>query len=253
MKQILAIMYREALIRLTSPLWLFFDMAVPLLYLLLFGVGFNKAVGFGIQTMGVSVSYNDFFLAGVLSMSCFGSAINQAYGFFVDRDNGIFYEFLTYPMTRGQFLFGRIFFQCLMSVAQAVLTITAAYYLLHVQIQWQFLPLIILGVMIGIAGWFFFLATFAFKIRRNDTFNTFINVVYFVLMFVSSMFYPLDAVPYWLKIFAYANPLTWHTDILRYLTIGIGNKELIMPEILGFGIFLGVTFWSAVTALKKTA
>ena len=107
--------------------------------------------------------------------------------------------------------------------------------------------------MAGIAAWFFFLATFAFMIRRNDTFNTFINVAYFVLMFVSSMFYPLDAVPQWLKMFAYANPLTWHTDVLRYLTIGVGNKDLFMPEIFGFSIFLATTFWFAVKTLKKTA
>ncbi len=253
MKNIAAIIYRDALIRLTSLTWLFFDMAVPLLYLLIFGIGFNKAVGVGIHTLGSSVLYNDFFLAGVLSMSCFGSAINQAYGFFVDRDNGIFYEFLTYPMTRGELLLGKMLFQCIMALAQTTLTLTAAYYILDIPINIALLPVTIIAVMIGIAAWFFALSTVAFRVRRNDTFNTVINVAYFVLMFVSSMFYPLDAVPKWLKYISYANPLTWHTDILRYTTIGVGEITTVSIEAAGFILFLFVSFWYAQQALKKVA
>ena len=253
MKNIAAIIYRDALIRLTSLTWLFFDMAVPLLYLLMFGVGFNKAVGVGVHTLGSSVLYNDFFLAGVLSMSCFGSAINQAYGFFVDRDNGIFYEFLTYPMTRGELLLGKMLFQCIMALAQTTLTLTAAYYILDIPINIALLPVTIIVVMIGIAAWFFALSTVAFRVRRNDTFNTVINVAYFVLMFVSSMFYPLDAVPIWLKYISYANPLTWHTDILRFTTIGIGELTTVIFETVGFILFLIFSFWFAQQTLKKAA
>ncbi|MCK9410523.1 MAG: ABC transporter permease [Bacteriovoracaceae bacterium] len=252
MKNVLAVVYRDALIRLTSLTWLFFDMAVPLLYLLMFGVGFNKAVGLGVISNGASVAYNDFFLAGVLSMSCFGSAINQAYGFFVDRDNGIFYEFLTYPMTRGEFLLGKMVFQCVMSLAQTALTLTAAVVILGIPVNVMLLPLTVIVVMAGIAGWFFALSIVAFRIKRNDTFNTVINVAYFVLMFVSSMFYPLDAVPDWLRYISYANPLTWHTDVLRYLTVGIGSSAAIAAETFGFTAFLFISFWFAQLALKKT-
>lgn len=251
MKEVLAVMYREFLIRRTSPLWLFFDVAVPLLYLLMFGVAFDKALGLGLAIGGDSVSYNQFFLAGVLSMSCFGSAMNQSYGFFVDRDNGIFYEFLTYPMTRGQFLLGKILFQCLMSVVQCVLTLVAGVLMLEIGIQWEFLLLVFCVVIIGTAGWFFFLAIFAFLIRRNDTYNTAINVAYFLLMFLSSLFYPLENVPGWLKVLSYGNPLTWQTDALRFLTIGVGQIEFIVIESLCFGVFLLVSFWGAIRTLQR--
>ena len=253
MRNVLAIVYRDALIRLSSLTWLFFDMAVPLLYLLMFGVGFNKAVGIGVTTSGMAVSYNNFFLAGVLSMSCFGSAINQAYGFFVDRDNGIFYEFLTYPMTRGELLFGKMLFQCVMACAQTTLTVSAAIFLLEIPVNIALLPFTFLCVMVGIAGWFFALSIVAFRIRRNDAFNTVINVTYFVLMFISSMFYPLDSVPEWLRYISYANPLTWHTDVLRYLTVGIGSLKIILIESAGFILFLLTSFWFAQQALKKAA
>lgn len=251
MNGVLAVFYREYLIRRTSPMWLFFDMLLPLLYLLLFGVGLNKAMGAGLEIAGSSVNYNEFFLAGVLAMSCFGSATNQSYGFFIDRDNGIFYEFLTYPLTRGQFLLGKILFQCIMSVVQCALTIAAGVLLLEVAVQWEFLPFVIVGVMIGTAGWFFFLAIFAFLIRRNDTYNTVINVAYFVLIFLSSMFYPLEKVPSWLKAVSYINPLTWLTDGLRWFVIGLGDPSIVLLESALFSVFLLGSFWFALKALQK--
>lgn len=252
MREVSAVVYREFMIRKTSPMWLFFDLMLPLLYLLMFGVGFNKAFAGGVHVGDAAVSYNEFFLAGVLSMACFGSAINQSYGFFVDRDNGIFYEFLTYPMTRSQFLLGKIVFQCLMSVAQCILTLTAANLILSIPLQWELILFVFLGVILGIAGWFFFLAIFAFLIRRNDTFNTVINVAYFILMFVSSIFYPMENAPEWLKLASYANPLTWHTDVLRFFTIGVGSLSTVLIEAFCFGVFLLVSFWFAVRTLQKS-
>jgi ABC-2 type transport system permease protein len=251
MQAVLAVMYREFLIRRTSPMWLFFDMLLPLLYLLMFGVALNKAMGAGMQAEGIHVSYTEFFIAGVLAMSAFGSATNQSYGFFIDRDNGIFYEFLTYPMTRGQFLFGKILFQCIMSVVQCGLTLLAGVYLLDVSVRWNSIPFVFAGMMIGTAGWFFLFASLAFLIRRNDTFNTVLNGCYFILIFLSSMFYPLDNVPTWLRLAAFANPLTWLTDGLRWLVIGVGDASFVVIEMALFVVFLFVSFWLALKALQK--
>lgn len=251
MREVLAVMYRESLIRRTSPLWLFFDLIVPLLYFLMFGVGLDRALDIGFEVGGKRLGYNMFFLAGVLSMACFGSALNQSYSFFIDRDNGIFYEFLTYPMTRGQLLLGKILFQCILSILQCTLTILAATTILGIVIRWEVLLLVFLGMVVGTAGWFFFLAIFAFRIRRNDTYNTVINVAYFVLMFLSSMFYPLEKAPSWLKSSSLVNPLTWHTDVLRYLTIGLGDPSTIIIESMLFALFFAASFRVAVKALRK--
>jgi ABC-2 type transport system permease protein len=250
MRMILAVMYREYRIRTTSMTWLFYDLFMPLTYLLLFGVGLNRAFTGGISVDGATVAYNAFFLAGVLSMACFGIGINTSYGFFVDRENGIFYEFLTYPMTRAQFLIGKILFNGLLSLTQTVITLALAALVLRIPLRIELVGFALVGVVLGTAGWFFFLATFALRIRRNDMFNTFINVAYFVLMFASSMFYPLDAVPSWLKVLSFANPLTWHTDVLRFATIGIGSLPTVVLEACAYAVFLLASFWSAVRTLR---
>ncbi|MBI4535970.1 MAG: ABC transporter permease [Ignavibacteriae bacterium] len=251
MSMVLAVMYREYRIRTTSLTWTFYDLFMPLTYLLLFGIGLDKAFSGGISTQGIVLSYNTFFLAGVLSMASFGIAINTSYGFFVDRDNGIFYEFLTYPMTRGEFLVGKIVFNCVLSIVQTIITISLGAALLGIPLQPERMGLVLIGVVIGTAGWFFFLTTFALRIRRNDMFNTFINVAYFVLMFASSIFYPLDALPSWLKVAAQINPLTWHTDVLRFATVGLGALDVVMIEAAAFGVFMLVSFWFAVRTLQN--
>jgi ABC-2 type transport system permease protein len=250
MNMILAVMYRESRIRLTSYVWAFFDLVMPLTYLLLFGVGLDRTMSGGVLIEDATVSYQSFFLAGVLSMACFGIAINTSYGFFVDRDNGIFFEFLTYPMTRGEFLVGKIVFNCVLSLVQSILTITVGLAVLNISINWATLGLTAVAIVLGTAGWFFCLAVPALRVRRSDTYNTIINILYFALMFASSMFYPVDAMPPVLKWISYINPLTWHTDVLRYATIGIGNPQTILLEAVAFGTFLLIAFWFAVRALK---
>jgi ABC-2 type transport system permease protein len=253
MRPVTAVMYREYLIRRTSLVWMFFDVIVPLLYLLLFGVAFDRAIGTSFIIDGVTVRYNDFFLAGVLSMTCFGNAVNQSYGFFIDRDNGIFYEHLTYPLTRGHLLFGKIIFQGLMTMVQVSLTLLAAALILNVHVQIVMLPIIFLAAVLGTAGWFFSLSNIAFLIRRNDTFNMVINASYFVLMFMSSLFYPIDQIPIWLRIPALFNPLTWHADVMRYLTIGIGNSLEIFIQSLLFIGFLILSFRVAVHTIQHSS
>ncbi len=251
MTMIGAVMYREYRIRTTSLTWLFYDMFMPLTYLLIFGIGFNSAFPEGVTVDGMTLEYNAFFLAGVLSMAGFGIAINTAYGFFVDRDNGMFYEFLTYPMTRAEFLIGKIVFNCLLALLQAGFTIGIGAVVLDLTIRWELIGLVGLAQVLGTAGWFFFLTTFAIRIRRNDMFNTFINVAYFLLMFGSSLFYPLDALPVWLRTVAMLNPLTWHTDVLRFATVGAGSPGTVALEALGFLVFLAGTFALAVQTIRN--
>lgn len=81
-------------------------------------------------------------------------------------------------------------------------------------------------------------------------FNTFINVAYFLLMFASSLFYPVEGLPALLRVAAGANPLTWHTDVLRFAAVGLGDPQVIMMKAAAFVAFLLIAFAIAVRTLK---
>lgn len=249
MSAISAMLYREGKIRVTNLTFIFWDLFYPLGYLLVFGVGVNRALGSPFAAAGVS--YHAFFLAGVLGMASFGIAANTAWGFFVDRDNGIFYEMLTYPLTRSTYLLGKVLFNLLLALAQACLTLGLAWLLLGVRVRLPLLPLLFAGVVVGTAGWFFFYAIFALRIRRNDIFNTVTSVFYFVFLFASSMFYPLEPLPGWFRAAALANPITWQVDFLRFSTIGMGTPSRLLLEAGGFVLFLTASFIFAVRSLRQ--
>jgi ABC-2 type transport system permease protein len=248
MSALMAIMVREGKIRATNLTFIFWDLFYPLGYLLVFGVGINASLGFTTGTSGMD--YNAFFLAGVLSMASFGIAANTSWSFFLDRDNGIFYEMLTYPLSRSQYLLGKVLFNVLIAVMQTAITILLAAALLEVPLRVSQWPLLTAATMVGTAGWFFFYAVFALRIRRNDAFNTVTSVFYFVFLFASSMFYPLDPLPQAFRAVAYANPITWQVDVTRYATIGVGEPAQIALEAGAFVVFTAAAFVVAVWALR---
>jgi len=243
-----AVLIREGKIRATNSPFIFWDLLYPLGYLLVFGFGMNASMGFTIALPGID--YNAFFLAGVLAMASFGIASNTAWSFFMDRDNGIFYEMLTYPISRSQYLLGKVLFNVLVALAQAFLTVVLAAALLRVPLRPEGVSLLVVATVVGTSGWFFFYAIFALWIRRNDAFNTVTSVFYFVFLFASSMFYPLEPLPAAFRIVALANPITWHVDVLRYATIGVGVPGVLALEAAAFVVFTLAAFVVAVRSLE---
>jgi ABC-type multidrug transport system permease subunit len=242
-----AVIYREGKIRATNALFIFWDVIYPLGYLLVFGVGMNDAFGFA----GLTANYHAFFLAGVLGMAGFGIASNTAWSFFMDRDNGIFYEMLTYPISRAQYLVGKVLFNVGIGLAQALVTVLLARAVLGVALRPAGFPLLAAAVAVGTAGWFFFYAIFALAIRRNDAFNTVTSIFYFVFLFASSMFYPIDPLPAAFRMAALANPITWHVDVMRFATIGLGDPRVIALEASGFVAFTLLSFAGALVVLRR--
>ena len=90
-----------------------------------------------------------------------------------------------------------------------------------------------------------------YAIRRNDAFNTVTSIFYFVFLFASSMFYPIEPLPRVFRIIALANPITWHVDVMRFATIGMGEPARIGLEATAFVAFTVVAFVLALMVLRR--
>jgi ABC-2 type transport system permease protein len=249
MSAISAMLYREAKIRATNVIFVFWDFFYPLCYLLVFGVGVSAALGTPASIPGAD--YNSFFLAGVLGMASFGIASNSSWSFFMDRDNGIFYEMLTYPMSRTDYLFGKVAFNLLIALAQGMITLALGAWLLHIRLRVDLFPILFAAIVVGTSGWFFFYTIFALRIRRNDVFNSVTSALYFVFLLASSMFYPLDPLPKVFRIIGMANPITWQVDLMRYGTIGFGQPRTLVWEAAAYAAFTIICFAIAVRSLNE--
>jgi ABC-type multidrug transport system permease subunit len=248
MNAIGAMLYRESRIRATNLVFIFWDLFYPLAYMLVFGVGVNAALGSPLSS--AHLDYNSFFLGSVLAMASFGIASNTSWSFFLDRDNGIFFEMLTYPLSRSAYMLGKVLFTILVSIMQAAITLALGRLLFHIPIRWDLLPLVFAAMFAGTAGWFFFYSIFALSTRRNDVFNSVTSILYFIFLFASSMFYPLEPLPRWFRVAATANPITWQIDCLRYATVGLGNRHRVGQESLLFLAFSIAAFLYAVRCLR---
>ena len=236
MNGVVAVFYRDYRQRITNIAFVFWDLFVPIAYLLLFGLGFERTMGqFSME--GLHMGYAEFFLAGVLAMTTFGIAMNTSWGVFMDKDSGIFYELLTYPITRRQFLMGKICFNVLLSAMGALFAIILGALTMHVSVRWTWLPVTLLVVMCTTAGWFFLFSILAIRLTRMDSFNTMTSAAYIILMFLSSMFYPIDQLPAWFRTLAWLNPMTWQVDVLRFSLLGVGSAATALLEFAGFMAF----------------
>ncbi len=64
-------------------------------------------------------------------------------------------------------------------------------------------------------------------------------------------FYPVEPLPTPLRRLSWANPITWHVDVLRYATIGIGQPSIVWLEAGAFLMFTAAAFGGALWALKR--
>ena len=184
-------------------------------------------------------------------MVTFSVAMNTSWGFFMDKDSGIFYELLTYPITRLQLLVGKISFNLLLAVIGSILAIMLGVVGMNATIRLPLLPLTAAIVVVSTAGWFFLFSVFAIKLARMDSFNTLLSATYILLMFLSSMFYPLSDLPSWFRIPAYVNPMTWQVDLLRFSLLGVGAPIPLLLEGAAVLVFGLVCLALAVRALNR--
>ncbi len=253
MSGVTAVFFRDYRQRMTNIGFVFWDLFVPLAYLVLFGMGFERMMTSTIPLEGQSFSYTTFLVPGVLGMVTFSVAMNTSWGFFMDKDSGIFYELLTYPITRAQLLIGKISFNVLLAVIGSGLAMVLGGVALGASIRWELLPLTFAIVVASTASWFFLFSVFAIQLARMDAFNTVLSAAYILLMFFSSMFYPLNNLPIWFRIPAYLNPMTWQVDLLRFSVLGVGSPIPLLLEGAALLIFAFVCLVLAVRALNRAA
>jgi ABC-2 type transport system permease protein len=171
----------------------------------------------------------------------------------MDKDSGIFYEMLTYPITRAQILFGKISFSVLVGVVGSALVVLLAVFALDMPITWGVLPMTAAVIAVATASWFFLFGSFAITLHRMDSFNTVTSAAYILLMFFSSMLYPLTNVPVWFRVIAYLNPMTWQVDLLRFGLLGAGERLPLVLEAAALLAFSVAGLGFSVRALNRAA
>lgn len=194
---------------------LYSSILTPLLFLVFLGTGVSRGLDPANLPAGNATAY---MLGGTVVMASVFSSTFAGATYYRDRDSGVLRLLLTAPHSLRVLLLGKGLAGGFLALVQALIVFAIA--APWVELDWQHGVAAGLAIVVGatallnvvLAGLGQALAT---RIATMQGFHLVMNLGLFPLLFVSGAFFPIDDLPLWLKILAYANPLTYAVDALQ--------------------------------------
>lgn len=218
MADIKGIIYREMRLYLKQPFSAFLSLVTPLLYFFLFGLGMARS---GIVERG----YLLYFLPGYAAISTFSAINGVVQGMFNERIGGMLSELLSCPVRIGAYVLAKLFFAAGVATVQTVVLITGVMCLVPSIRDSGIGTSLVALVPVLFLGGMLVSSTVACIIAGIANIRSFIvvaNLVNPILMFASSIFYPIESIPTWLRLLAQINPLTRCAELVRSTLTGSG-------------------------------
>ncbi|MEM3832749.1 MAG: ABC transporter permease [Thermoprotei archaeon] len=184
--------------------------------------------------------YFNFVLPGITVGALFASAFAIGREINMELRRMIHHYLLSLPISKNEIIFGRIIsggIRGVMYMSPFLIINIVYYYLLETTLNWNIilLSLVILSILsLGISS---LSISMAASTKSFDLYVTLRGLFYFVLLFCSTIFYPiqiLDTLPQPIPLIAMYNPVTHGTDILRS---ALTNKTPAIQNILYAIIF----------------
>lgn len=238
--QTLALARRSVVGTLRQPAMWFPALVFPLLIAAVNSAAFNRAPD-ALASMGFPPvdSFLQFLLPGTLTQGVlFGGIIGGA-DVALDIENGFFERLVASPVARPVILVGRLAGAATLGAIQAVIFVTL-FVLFGVPIEGGVAAVAVLIITamllaLGVGG---FAAAIALRTGSQEAVqNTF--PLMFVLVFVSSAFFPTALMSGWYQTVAENNPITWMIDSMRSLVIsGFALSDAL--KAIGVAAFIAV-------------
>ncbi len=252
----LAMYYRQIKRWVTARSRIASSIIQPLIWLVFLGIGlgnmFNvggiipkSAVKFFLSQMFGGVDYLTFLTAGLVVMAGFIGSFMSGLSVIWDKQFGFLKESLVAPAPRSASIIGRTLGDATVNTIQSLLIVLVALPIVH-GIRASGIPMAMLYVFIMSIGFTGFGITLALKFSSIEGFQFIINLITMPMLFMSGVFYPLTALPKWLRILNLANPLAYAVDGERYWLVGVSKGVYFMTPLRDLAV---LTILSAVMML----
>jgi ABC-2 type transport system permease protein len=208
-----------------DPRVIIFSLLQPLIMLVLFSQVFGKAMLGSVAGQGGS--YINYLMPAILVTTGIGSSLQSGVGLITDMKNGVLARFRSLPIRLGSVLLARSLADLVRTAAQLVILLLAATVLFDFSPAGGFLGVLgalLLSLLVSWSLTWVFLAI-ASWVRKEEVMQSVGFLAMFPLMFASSAFVPVSALPGWLQVVATINPLTYAVNASRNLSLAmpIGN------------------------------
>ncbi|MBA8823726.1 ABC-2 type transport system permease protein [Saccharopolyspora lacisalsi] len=249
--QVLVLTGRSLRAVLADPRIVIFSLLQPLIMLTLFSQVFGKALMGSISTAGGG--YINYLMPAILVTSGIGAALQSGVGLITDMKNGVLARFRSLPIRMGAVLLGRSLADLVRTAVQLVVLLLAAVVLfgfspaaglvgtfgallLALLVSWS-----LTWVFLAIASW----------VRKEEVMQSIGFLAMFPLMFASSAFVPLDALPTWLRVVATINPLTYAVDASRDLSLALPTGTGVISALATSALLLVIGAVFAIRGFRR--
>ncbi|MGP4001768.1 ATP-binding cassette domain-containing protein [Streptomyces sp. 8N706] len=195
-----------------------FTLLQPAVWLVFLGSSLSRAVN---PDTVERADYVAFMLPGVIAFTAIGAGVSGAVPLLWDKETGYLARLLSMPVARGSVVGSRILFQMVLGAAQTVMimVVAAAMGTRPAADAWSAV-LLLLTVMLLVGALSAAFIALAYRSSSHTLFFTISGFVSLPLVFTSSAFVPLAAMPGWLAAVARLNPLTYAIEVMRGLVLG---------------------------------
>jgi ABC-2 type transport system permease protein len=166
-----------------------------------------------------NLNFISYFVPSILALSVMQLGIFAAVPLVADREKGILKRLSATPLRRWQLVGSNTLMRLLIALVQTVIIVGVGSAFFGVQVSGSLL-LAAVFVALGAVSFLalgYVLASFT---RTEEAANGITQVVQFPMMFLSGVFFPIEAMPQFLQSIARLIPLTYLADALRQVMVG---------------------------------
>ncbi len=199
----------------------------PLIWAIFFGLGWSSAFNFPQAKMIFGgFDYMTYLTPGIVMMTIFTASFISGVTVLWDKQFGFLKEVLVAPTPREPAIIGRSLGGSLTALFQGLIVLAVLAPMISNIRLFGVIPVILIGLLVGLS----FSAvgiTLATKMTSMEGFHIISSFIMMPTIFLSGAFYPISTMPEWMKILAYANPLTYGVDLARHYLLGTGDLGVV--------------------------
>ena len=195
--------------------------AMPLLFLVIFGAGFNRMIG----PLAPGIDFVQFIYPGIIAMMVLMQSVMSGLSVVWDREFGFLKEIMVAPIGRVGIVLGKAVGAATVAVVQGLIMLVLAPIVgvsLTPLLIVQLVPVLVV-VSLSLSGLGILVAS---RMRSQQGFQLVVQLIIFPLIFLSGVFFPVNNVAPWLATVSRMNPLTYGVDAIRQLFLQGGNEVI---------------------------
>jgi len=217
----------------------------PIFWIIFFGIGFTHSA----SLREANLAYIDYLIPGVIVMTVFTASFFSGMSVIWDKEFGFLKLVLVSPASRKASIFGRLVGDALIALTQGVVISVVAYsidpHLNYFNIPFVLAVALLVAVSTSSLG-----IIIASRLSSMEGFGLIMNLLMMPFIFGSGVFFPIETMPFWMKAFAFINPLTYGADAARGLMLGSSTMG-IMFDILALAIIATILIGAAMVMFER--